>query len=54
MWADRVVDLESNLPAEEPLGGVLESDDSANYYPVAGPSLYLPFIQRALPERFEG
>ena len=53
MWTDRV-DFESNLPAKEPFGGVLESDDCANYNPVAGPSLYLPFIQRALPERFEG
>jgi hypothetical protein len=38
-------------PAQEPLGCVLEGDDWANNYPVASPSLYLPFVQGALPER---
>ena len=45
--------LQLNPPAQEPLGGVLESDDCANHYPIAKPFLYLSFIQRTLPERFE-
>jgi len=41
-------------PAQKPLSGVLKSNNCSNYYPVARPSLYLLFMQRALPERFEG
>ncbi len=47
-------DVGANSPAQKPLSGVLKSDNCSNYYPVAGPFLYLLFMQRALPERFEG
>jgi hypothetical protein len=41
-------------PAQKPLGRILESDDGADYYPVANPSLYFLLAQRALLERLEG
>ena len=46
--------LGANSPTQKPLGDILKSNDRSNYYPVARPSLYLLFTQRALPERFEG
>ena len=42
-----------NLPAQEPLGGVLEGNENTNHRPVASPLLQLLFIQRALLEGFE-
>jgi hypothetical protein len=44
----------ANAPADEPLGGVLESDDCADDYPVTSPFLYLLLVQRTLLEGLEG
>jgi hypothetical protein len=44
----------SHSPSQEPLGRGLESDDPANHYPVANPSLNFLFALRTLPERLEG
>jgi hypothetical protein len=54
MWdMERVMFALLNPPRQEPLGCVLEGDDWGNHYPVANPSLYLPFVPRVLPERLE-
>ena len=47
-------DFGANSPAQKPLSGVLESNHCSYHYPVARPSFCLLFVQRALPERFEG
>jgi hypothetical protein len=53
LGSDAMLELD-NSPAQKPLGRVLESDDGADYYPVANPFLYFLLAQRALLERLEG